>query len=192
MVGLAFFRGDQLLVRQFFMRHHAEEPAMLAALSQVLGRHEAVVTFNGKSFDVPLLLTRYTANRQRPAVPACRSTWTCCTRRGASGASGWSRARSGRWSGRCWATSAVRDVPSWMIPDLYFRYLRGASPEPMARVFEHNLHDMLSLVTLACQLGRLLDDVAAVSTTLTICSRLAASSRISGWLMWPAIGMSAR
>ncbi|HZO32623.1 MAG TPA: ribonuclease H-like domain-containing protein, partial [Chloroflexota bacterium] len=69
MVGLAYFRGDRLLVRQYFMRDHAEEPAMLTALSQVLGRFEAVVTFNGKSFDVPLLLTRYTANRQRPTVP---------------------------------------------------------------------------------------------------------------------------
>ena len=156
MVGLAYFRGDQLLVRQYFMRHHAEEPAMLAALAHVLGRHEAVVTFNGKSFDVPLLLTRYSANRQRHTVPSglhldllhpSRRFWReqleSCT------LGTLERAVLGHTRGA--------DVPGWMIPDLYFRYLRGGDPGPMALVFEHNLHDLLSLVALTSQLGRLLE-----------------------------------
>jgi uncharacterized protein YprB with RNaseH-like and TPR domain len=156
MVGLAYFRGDRLLVRQYFMRDHAEEPAMLAALSQVLGRHEAVVTFNGKSFDVPLLLTRYIANRQRPTVPteihldllhASRRFWReqleSCT--------------LGTLERAVLGHSRAADVPSWMIPDLYFRYLRGGDPRAMVAVFEHNLHDVLSLVALTCRLGRLLD-----------------------------------
>jgi uncharacterized protein YprB with RNaseH-like and TPR domain len=156
MVGLAYFRGDRLLVRQFFMRHHAEEPAMLAALTQVLGRHEAVVTFNGKSFDVPLLLTRYTANRQRPTLPTeihldllhpARRFWR--EQLDSCSLSALERAVLGH--------RRTADVPSWMIPELYFRYLRGGEPEPMARVFEHNLHDVLSLVALTCRLGRLLD-----------------------------------
>ena len=156
MVGLAFFRGDRLLVRQFFMRHHAEEPAMLAALSQILGRHEAVVTFNGKSFDVPLLLTRYTANRQRPSLPTeihldllhpSRRFWReqleSCT--------------LGTLERAVLGHSRSGDIPSWMIPELYFRYLRGDDARAMAAVFEHNLHDVLSLVALTCRLGRLLD-----------------------------------
>ena len=162
MVGLAYFRGDQLLVRQFFMRHHAEEPAMLAALSQVLGQHEAVVTFNGKSFDVPLLLTRYTANRQRSAVPVAphldllhpsRRFWReqleSCT--------------LGTLERAILGHSRGADVPGWMIPDLYFRYLRGGDPGLMAMVFEHNLHDLLSLVALACRLGQLLDGPAGAT-----------------------------
>ena len=161
MVGLAYFRGDQLLVRQYFMRHHAEEPAMLAALSQVLGRHEAVVTFNGKSFDVPLLLTRYSANRQRHTVPSevhldllhpsrrfWRESLESCT------LATLERKVLGHTRGA--------DVPGWMIPDLYFRYVRGGDPQLMAMVFEHNLHDLLSLVALTCRIGRLLDAPVAV------------------------------
>jgi uncharacterized protein YprB with RNaseH-like and TPR domain len=156
MVGLAYFRGDRLLIRQFFMRHHAEEPAMLAALNQVLSRHEAVVTFNGKSFDVPLLLTRYTANRQRPSVPTeihldllhpARRFWReqleSCT--------------LGTLERAVLGHSRSSDVPSWMIPELYFRYLRGGDARTMVAIFEHNLHDVLSLVALTCRLGRLLD-----------------------------------
>jgi uncharacterized protein YprB with RNaseH-like and TPR domain len=156
MVGLAYFRGERLLVRQYFMRHHAEEPAMLAALSQELGRHEAVVTFNGKSFDVPLLPTRYTANRQRHAVPTeihldllhpSRRFWR--EQLEACNLGTLERAILGHSRGP--------DVPGWMIPDLYFRYLRGGDPRMMAAVFEHNLHDLLSLVGLTCRIGRLLD-----------------------------------
>jgi uncharacterized protein YprB with RNaseH-like and TPR domain len=162
MVGLAYFRGDRLQVRQYFMRHHAEEPAMLAALSQVLSRHEAVVTFNGKSFDVPLLLTRYTANRQRPTVPTeihldllhpSRRFWReqleSCT--------------LGTLERAVLGHERTHDIPSWMIPELYFNYLRGDDPRMMVAVFEHNLHDVLSLVALACRLGRLLDGTSASS-----------------------------
>jgi tetratricopeptide (TPR) repeat protein len=156
MVGLAYFRDDRLLVRQFFMRDHAEEPAMLAALAQELGRHEAVVTFNGKSFDVPLLMTRYTANRQRPSMPTeihldllhpSRRFWKeqleSCT--------------LGTLERAVLGHERSHDIPSWMIPELYFRYLRGDDPRMMVAVFEHNFHDVLSLVALACRLGRLLD-----------------------------------
>jgi tetratricopeptide (TPR) repeat protein len=48
-----------------------------------------------------------------------------------------------------------------MIPDLYFQYVRGGRPEAMAAVFEHNRHDILSLIALTCRLGRLLDGSAA-------------------------------
>ena len=179
MVGLAYFRGDRLLVRQYFMRDHAEEPAMLAALSQVFARHEAVVTFNGKSFDVPLLLTRYTANRQRPSVPTeihldllhpSRRFWReqleSCT--------------LGTLERAVLGHSRRYDVPSWMIPDLYFRYLRGDDPREMVAVFEHNLHDVLSLVALTCRLGRLLDGPAVADPAEAVPSvfELFAAARI--------------
>lgn len=129
---------------------------MLAALNQELRRYEAVVTFNGKSFDVPLLLTRYTANRQRPSLPTeihldllhpSRRFWReqleSCT--------------LGTLERAVLGHERSHDVPSWMVPELYFRYVRGDDPRMMVAVFEHNLHDVLSLVALTCRLGSLLD-----------------------------------
>jgi uncharacterized protein YprB with RNaseH-like and TPR domain len=157
MVGVDFFRGERFVVQQVFMRHHAEEPALLAVLNGLVGRFEAVVTFNGKSFDIPLLLTRYAQNRQRPALQVAhhldllhpaRRFWRerleSCT--------------LGTLEGAILGHARVRDVPSWMIPELYFQYVRGGAPEPMAPVFAHNLDDILSLVAVACRLGRLLGD----------------------------------
>jgi len=45
---------------QYFMRDPAEESALLAAVAEFIHPCQALVTFNGKSFDVPLLNTRYT------------------------------------------------------------------------------------------------------------------------------------
>ena len=59
MVGIARFIEDQFVIKQFFMRDPAEEPAMLEAIAQFLAPAQALVTFNGKAFDAPLLATRY-------------------------------------------------------------------------------------------------------------------------------------
>ncbi|MCC6174610.1 MAG: ribonuclease H-like domain-containing protein [Chloroflexi bacterium] len=155
LIGLGWFEAERFVVRQFFMRHHAEEPAMLALLNAAVARFEAIVSFNGKAFDVPLIVTRFTANRQRSALRLgvhldllhpSRRIWRDRLESCTLGAL--ERAVLGH--------QRERDVPSWMIPDLYFRYVRGESAGPMVRVFEHNLHDILSLVSLTCRLGRLL------------------------------------
>jgi len=157
MVGLGFFDGDRFVVRQYFMRHHAEERAMLAQLNELLPRFRALVSFNGKGFDVPLLQTRFVANRQRSALLAevhldllfpSRRLWR--ERLESCSLGSIERAILGH----------VRrgDVPGWAIPELYFRYVRDGDARPMARVFAHNLDDILSLVALAGRLGHLLGD----------------------------------
>ncbi len=64
LVGAARFneRGDFVL-RQFFIRDPSEEPALLEALTDFLAPARALVTFNGKAFDAPLLNTRYLMHR---------------------------------------------------------------------------------------------------------------------------------
>ena len=70
MVGLGFFRGDRFSCGSSSCAITPRSRPCWRRSIGMLGRHEAVVTFNGKSFDVPQLLTRYTANRQRPALRA--------------------------------------------------------------------------------------------------------------------------
>ena len=67
MVGVAFFDGEALVVRQYFLRDHGDEPAMLHLLDELLAEKAGLVTFNGRTFDLPLLDTRYLMNR----MPGC-------------------------------------------------------------------------------------------------------------------------
>ena len=68
MVGIAWWDAGGLEVEQFFMREHSEEHSVLVALAERMAERRVLVTFNGKSFDWPLLETRYrmTRNRYRP------------------------------------------------------------------------------------------------------------------------------
>ena len=67
LVGVGALEGRDFCVRQFFMRDYSEEPAMLDALADHLSRFDVLVTYNGKSFDGPLLETRFRMARRRPA-----------------------------------------------------------------------------------------------------------------------------
>ena len=64
MVGIAWWDAGGLEVEQFFMRDHSEEHALLVTLAERLAERGVLVTFNGKSFDWPLLETRYRMTRK--------------------------------------------------------------------------------------------------------------------------------
>ena len=65
LVGLGTVEGNGFRVRQFFLRDFPDEPAMLEELSEVLRSYEGIVTFNGKTFDLPLLENRFVLSRRR-------------------------------------------------------------------------------------------------------------------------------
>lgn len=152
MVGVAFFENQAFVVRQYFLRDHGDEPAMLRLLAELLADRPIAVTFNGRSFDLPLLDTRYLMNRmddqvgdlrQLPNIdllPPSRRLWR-------------SRLQSCSLASLEESLLGVRrsleDVPGWAIPGLYMDYLRTGDAREMARVFYHNRIDMLSMATLA-------------------------------------------
>ena len=63
LVGIGRYDDSTFRLTQFFLRDPIEEPAMLAALTELLQPLDTLVTFNGKAFDVPLLNARYITNR---------------------------------------------------------------------------------------------------------------------------------
>ena len=154
LVAVGLITDEGFEVRQFFLRSPDEEPAMLAALDEALAGRPALVTFNGRSFDVPMLAGRYLLNRMRSRLealpnldllPPARRLWR---RRLASCALGnLEREVLGVYR-------SAQDVPGWMIPTIYTDYLRTGDTSGIARVVYHNLMDVLSMVTLAARLCR--------------------------------------
>jgi hypothetical protein len=157
LVGVAWWEGGGLEIEQFFMREYREERALLLALRERIEQHPVVVTFNGKSFDWPLLETRYRMSRKIP-VPTprahldflhpARNLWRL--RLGSVRLSelechvlGWDRGA---------------DLLSGMIPQIYFDYLRGGPPERLVPVLNHNQMDLRGLATLSSRILSLLSD----------------------------------
>jgi uncharacterized protein YprB with RNaseH-like and TPR domain len=143
---------------QFFMRDPIEEPAQLAALEEFLAPCQVLVTFNGKTFDVPLLSTRFLVHGWRtPLAELGHVDLLQLARRL------WPHRLSSRTLPNLEAhilgtLRSDEDLPGWMIPSLYFDYLHDGDARPMSKVFYHNSMDVLSLVALMAHMVDLLND----------------------------------
>lgn len=156
LIGLGYFEGQRFRVDQFFMREPSEERAVLRALGDVLSRFDAVISFNGKCFDWPLIETRHVYARM-PFDPKLHLDLLFPSRRlfkrrlGACGLTDLERGVLGQ-------PPRVGDVSGYEIPPLYFDYLRRRDGRPLLPIFEHNRRDIMAMVSLAVRLARHVDE----------------------------------
>jgi uncharacterized protein YprB with RNaseH-like and TPR domain len=163
LVGLAWWDAGGLQVEQFFMRDLDEEHSLLLELSERMSKRPVLVTFNGKSFDWPLLETRYRMTRAiLPCAPKlhldllhpARQLWR--PRLGSVRLKELERHVLGDGH-RALEWSRHDDIDSSLIPQMYFDYLRGGPAEPLAGVFRHNQMDLRGLAALAGKILALFD-----------------------------------
>ena len=140
------------MLRQLFLAGPSGEEAMLAADGRSPVAAGALVSFNGRCFDLPLLETRFTLNRLRPPSPALPHLDLLYPARRLYRR----RLESCRLAHLETALLGLEredDVPGWLIPSLYFDYLRFGRAAPLEAVFRHNALDILSMVTLLAHLA---------------------------------------
>jgi uncharacterized protein YprB with RNaseH-like and TPR domain len=169
-VGLGYFEGDDFHMVQYFMRDFDEEPSMLLAIEELLQRFKLVVTYNGSSFDVPLLETRFTLARLNSPfqdmthldlLPGARRLWR----------QGHGSCRLAALESRIVSFLRGHDIPGGMIPQAYFEFLQGRGSSVMNAVLKHNVHDVLSLAALTiCACDRVVREPAALDSPLDLYS----------------------
>ncbi len=156
LVGIGLFDADGFSIYQFLMRDYDEEPAQIKSFAGLLEPLRAVVSFNGKSFDLPLLETRFIMTRQAPLLrgaphldllPVSRRIWKHRLE---------SCALSSLEDKVLGVRRAQEDVPGSLVPLIYSDYVRSRDAIEMPRIFYHNAQDILSLVVLAARLCSLL------------------------------------
>lgn len=148
LVGLAFLEDGQLVTCQYLVRCMEEELPALLATRDHLSRDAVLVTYNGRSFDVPYLVERYamygevsiisnphydllhpSRRRFRDVLPDCRLMTL---------------------EQRLFGIRREQDVPSMMVPEFYEAFLTTGNPGPLIPVVEHNCQDLVSLARLFC------------------------------------------
>ena len=169
MIGVGRFEGETFHLAQFFMRDPAEEGAQLAALEQFLVPCEALVTFNGKAFDVPLLNNRYILHGwPSPLNSTANLDLLHLARRL------WHDRLPSRTLGNLEVEilekeRTTADVPGWMIPEMYTDYLRSGDAEPLEGIFHHNTMDILSMAALLNYMASMLaEPLVAVEHNLDL------------------------
>ena len=147
LVGIGYFEETSFVLEQCFLRDYDDETAMLEYLGEKMAAFNAVVSYNGKSFDLPLMRSRFVQQRLKfpldnvshyDLVHAARRVWK-------------------KRLNNCALNNIERevlglhrhgDVPGYLIPHLWLRYLDTRDAHAMKSVFYHHEMDILSLVAL--------------------------------------------
>ncbi len=180
LIGVGVMDDNGFHIHQFFLRDFCEESTVLRELSELLAPYSVLVTYNGKSYDAPLLETRYRMSRLDPPheamqhldlLHAARRLWklrlqSCRLVELESSVIGYTR---------------VGDVPGEQIPWRYWEYLRTGHSAALAPVFYHNRMDIL---TLACLTSLVLQVVGDPSQRSLEYAPLEAADLVGlgGWL----------
>jgi len=143
LAGTMHWNGSDYVVRQYFARDYAEEAALVDELARYLAQFETVISYNGKSYDVPFLADRASLHHVPFERPAHHVDLVHHARR--------------RWSGllpNCRLVTIeehvcrrrrVGDVPGSEIPELYHDFVKYGAAYRLIPVFHHNLLDVITM-----------------------------------------------
>ena len=151
LIGLGWFEPAGFRVCQYFMRHPGEELALLGYVAEHLNQFDGLTTFNGRTFDMPLVETRFRMHRLDYSSPddhldllhPARAIWkhrleSCSL---------------GTLEHHILGVVRESDAPGWLIPSIYFNYLRTRAVNDLTPVIEHNRFDIVSLARLTGIVG---------------------------------------
>ena len=157
LIGLGWFAGSSFVTHQLFMRDYAEERACLACLRDIVREKKFLITFNGKSFDINLLGTRFIMNRlSNPFADFPHLDLLHPTRRLLSHRLENNRLITVEEGILDFAREG--DIPGAEIPERYFRWLRSRHPRLMVDVLHHNRLDIISMAALTRHLSDILTE----------------------------------
>lgn len=154
LIGLGAYRDRAFTVEQYFLDDYSEEGALLEYLLPRFREAGALVTYNGKTFDVPLLKSRYRMNRV-PSFPVdipvidlfhpCRrifkSLYDNCSLK--------------TIEEKFLGITRGEDIPGWLIPDVFFRFQKYGETDRLPLVIEHNRRDVASMFSLLFMLNEI-------------------------------------
>ncbi len=153
LAGVGYFTDDHFVIEQYLMRDYDEETFLLSHIDRLLRSFPVLATFNGRTFDIPVLQNRLLLNRFGGKLGGLHADVLYPSRR--------------IWKlrlGQCTlqkleesvlGVSREDDLPGEEIPQTYFRYLKNRDFEPVRRIMVHNRQDILSLAQLFFFLCRL-------------------------------------
>jgi uncharacterized protein YprB with RNaseH-like and TPR domain len=151
--GIGFWTNVNFIVRQYILREFSEEPAQLKALTNDLSGCSCLLTYNGKSFDIPLMHTRYRINRLEipfidyphlDLVHPCRRIYK----------RHFDSFALTNLESRILGYQRLDDVPSHLIPRIYFDFLQNRDDHLLLPILNHNRDDIISLYLLAQETQR--------------------------------------
>jgi tetratricopeptide (TPR) repeat protein len=136
------------------MRDYDEESAVLHEIHQLSEKYKAISSYNGKTFDIPVLNSRFILNRIRSKISSlphidllhpARRLWRELL----------PDCRLSTLEEYIFKKTRIDDIPGEQIPYVYFDFLRGLRMQRMRPVLNHNADDIVTLFLVAAKICRM-------------------------------------
>lgn len=157
LIGFGSIKGNGFQVRQYFLPDFPDEEAMLEAVREKINSETVIVSYNGKSFDMPILTDRMIIQRvERNLEYADHIDLLHIIRR-----------MYRRRLRDCTLTNVEdrvldfhrdSDIPGHLVPSVYFNWLSTTDPDLLDKVAQHNCNDIVSLFFLMHHISGIYDD----------------------------------
>lgn len=154
LVGAGAFTADGFLLRQYLMRDYDEEPSLLRRVAEDMNKSRVLCTFNGATFDLPLLEGRFTMQRMRDSyprrphvdlLPTARRVWKMRLK----------KCNLASLEAAVLGLEREEDLPGALVPERYFQFLKTRDFSLLEDILDHNAQDILSLAHILDRLLRL-------------------------------------
>ena len=174
LVGCAAIDGRAIHIRQFFLPGFEHERALLNEVEAWSNSHDALVTYNGRTFDAPLIETRFLFHRvacpfedvpHLDMLHAARRLWRHRATAAGPGTGDDASCSLAVLEKQLAGVHRVGDVPGYEIPSRYFRFIREADVRPLEAVMEHNRLDLLSLAAVLARVITLIDRGPSIASS---------------------------
>jgi len=156
LVGFAVVEAGAITLTQFLLTRFAAEAALLAAIGEGLSPQDRLVSYNGKSYDLPLLHTRFRMQGMTSPFDGLPHLDLLHPVRRLFGAR-WPDCRLTSLERQLLGFSRRDDLPGSEAPAAWFRYIREGHGELLARVVDHNHQDIVSLTVAHSALAQAVD-----------------------------------
>jgi uncharacterized protein YprB with RNaseH-like and TPR domain len=154
LVGIGYIEDHHFKIMQFFLPDLPSERALLTKLSSVLKKFDCITTFNGKSFDLPLLTSRYRLHMLKEPHFDLHLDLLHVARRV------YKRSFEDRslssLEEKLLGIPRKGDIAGYLIPEVYFHYLRTKEVTSLRKVMKHNVIDVFSMLKLLAHFVELL------------------------------------
>lgn len=151
LIGLAWFEDESLRIEQLVLRAPGEEAPMLRRLAERVESASCIVSYNGKSYDWPLLRNRFVLNRVPVATPAAHLDLLHCARRIFKRRLG--QVRLVHLEAQVLGMKREHDIDGAEIPQRFWDFVRLADGGALAPVIEHNANDLIALAAIVATLA---------------------------------------
>ncbi len=170
LLGMATLEQNSIKLEQWLLSRFGGEAALLGNFAESLETQDHLFSYNGKSYDLPLLISRFRMQGLTHPFKGLPHLDLLHPIRRLFGKQ-WDDCRLTTLESRLLGFERIDDLPGSQAPEAWFDYVRQGKAERLIRIVKHNRQDILSLVVAHTALSQTIELPRAFEADITAIAR---------------------